>query len=100
MKYLIPKILYIPILFFAISANGQDNECIYDLETQTNGFLKETSFGEIHEWNNDNKTALIHISEYETLEILRGGCSHFNYFVTLTHYEDTADISDYKSWIK
>jgi hypothetical protein len=81
------------------AVNGQDTDCIFDLETQTNDFLIETPFWENHNWDVEAKTAYVKLTEADSLEIYRGGCSHFGYYVSLISSSQNADISDDAFWI-
>jgi len=60
-----------------------DQNCIYDLDTQTDDFLKGIPAFSNYTWNNDLKQATVILSEEETMIVERGGCNHFSYYCTL-----------------
>ncbi len=96
------KIIALTLTLILTTSNlirSQESDCIFDQLTQTNEFLKGTEFWNIHEWDNETKTALVHISEYETLEIKKGGCVHFSYYVTLSLFDDSTRLDNHEYWI-
>ncbi|MEN3324893.1 hypothetical protein VP395_14230 [Mariniflexile soesokkakense] len=54
-----------------------EEDCVFDQETQTDGFLKGIKELENYVWDSESKTASIQISDNEILKIYRGGCTHF-----------------------
>tara|TARA_R110002072_G_scaffold168350_2_gene321899 strand:- start:4 stop:483 length:480 start_codon:yes stop_codon:yes gene_type:complete len=52
-------------------------DCIFDIKTQDDSFLKEIDELKNYKWDQKNKTATIKISEKETIKIFRGGCNDF-----------------------
>ncbi len=87
------------VLITICNAISQENECVFDLETQTNEFLKNTDLWNNHDWDSKTKTATIYASDHETLEITRGGCDHFSYYLTLTLNDDQTELIDYDYWL-
>lgn len=82
------------------SVLSQNEECIFDIRTQTDDFLKETPFFGKHLWNNESKTATIQIDKNTTLIITRGGCTHFSFYFDLIIKGDSTSISDHNYWIR
>ena len=81
------KIKYNILLFslFIISYNSfsqkeviKKSDCIFDLETQNDDFLKGIKELQNYSWDSKTKTATIIISIDETIEIYRGGCDDFS----------------------
>ena len=60
-----------------------DDGCIFDLSTQTDGFLQGIGEFENYTWNDSSKTATILLDVGDTVKILHGGCTSFNFYVTL-----------------
>ncbi len=60
-----------------------DQNCIYDLDTQTDDFLKGIPEFSNYTWNNDLKQATIILNENETMIVERGGCNHFSFYSTI-----------------
>ena len=89
-----------------ISEKTKDNQdCIFDQETQTDEFLKGIEELKNYSWNPKTKIATIKISDEETLEIFRGGCDHFSFeakFIvkkTITFPKDKSLIFSKLLWI-
>lgn len=91
--------LVVVFLCQSFSISAQDDDCVFDLDLQTSEFLKETKYWDNHHWHDDTKKATIKISNTETLEIIRGGCAHYNYYVKLAVQETTVDLGDMNYWI-
>lgn len=97
---ILKSLLSLFLMFLGYSvALCQDSDCIFDLETQTDEFLVETTFWEGHTWDAEAKTAFVSLSETDSLEIYRGGCTHFGYYVTLISSTKEVKISDHAFWI-
>lgn len=73
---------------------------IFDLEKQTDDFLKRTPFEGRYVWNAESKTAIIPVETNETLIITRGGGQQFNYYFDLITEEDETPITDHYYWIR
>lgn len=82
------------------SVLSQEEECVFDLVTQTDDFLKDSPFYGQHVWNEESKTAIIQLSKDETLIITRGGCLHFSYYFDLIIEGDESPITDHYYWIR
>lgn len=63
----------------------KEEECIFDQDTQTDGFLKGIKEFEGYDWNQKTKSAKIFLDEKWGLIIKRGGCNHFELSVTFIH---------------
>ncbi len=61
----------------------EDEDCIFDLKTQTDDFLKNKPNLSNYTWSNKTKTATIILDEHTMLKAFRGGCDHFNFYGTL-----------------
>jgi hypothetical protein len=59
-------------------------DCVFDLSTQNDDFLKGIGELEGYYWNPETKTAFIRLSKTETLDIHRGGCDEFSLEATFT----------------
>ncbi|WP_422356225.1 hypothetical protein [Roseivirga pacifica] len=89
-----------------VMANGRnvmsDEDCIFDMATQTDEFLKGIPELSPYKWNENRHTAKINLGKGETLFLNRGGCVHFNFQATfqLKEQEIFKDIAIEKSlWI-
>ena len=61
----------------------EDEDCIFDLKTQTDDFLKNKPNLSNYTWSHKTKIATIILDEYTMLKAFRGGCDHFNFYGTL-----------------
>jgi len=68
-------------------SNNEDIEeefpCVYDVETQTDDFLKGIDYFKGYVWNIESKSATIRMSENEELIIHKGGCDHYSVSATV-----------------
>ena len=60
-----------------------DEECVFDLSTQTDEFLKSNKLLKNFSWDNNNKIAKGYIDQ-DSVKITRGGCSHFSFYGEIT----------------
>jgi hypothetical protein len=70
------KYLTILILLISFQSYGQD-DCIFDLKTQTDEFIKSIAEFSNYVWNDSTKTGTITLDNGERLIATRGGCDHF-----------------------
>lgn len=59
-------------------------DCVFDLTTQNDDFLKGIDALKEYSWDQETKTASLRLSKTEVLEIYRGGCDHFSLKATFT----------------
>lgn len=59
-------------------------ECTFDLNTQTDEFLKQNSKISEYTWTDSIHYGIIILNNSDTITINRGGCNHFNFFCELT----------------
>ena len=52
-------------------------ECMFDLATQTGEFLQANPKVDHYEWSNEKHEGLVFMKNGDTLEVIRGGCNHF-----------------------
>ena len=60
-----------------------DEECVFDMSTQTDEFLRSNNLLKNFSWDSNNKIAIGLIGK-DTLQITRGGCGHFSFYGELT----------------
>lgn len=69
-------------------------ECMFDLATQTDEFLKTNSNVDHFEWSNKTHEGIAYMKNGDTLEVIRGGCNHFLYECSKNlFFIDQKDIS-------
>ena len=71
-----------------------DEECIFDMSTQTDEFLKNNPLLKNFSWDNKNKIAKGLIAN-DSLQITRGGCAHFSFYGEIT--TKNIDTLDFKN---
>ena len=74
-------------------------DCVFDMNTQTSEFLEGIKEFENFLWIDSLKTATIPLENGDTIEITRGGCDHYSFYVTLISYSDLTKIEDVDYWI-
>ncbi|WP_340153380.1 hypothetical protein [uncultured Marivirga sp.] len=77
------KILLLFFLTLPLQALGQEEDCIFDQETQTDEFIRDIQEFQNYEWNDSTKEATIILESGDTLIAYRGGCYHFGISGTL-----------------
>ncbi|MBA9079885.1 MULTISPECIES: hypothetical protein [Rufibacter] len=70
-------------------------ECVFDQETQTDEFLKDVEELKGYKWDYGKRTATFLLETGDTLQIYRGGCSHF---VVEAEFRLRNDKTDYSNW--
>ena len=63
---------------------NQKVECTFDLNTQTDKFLKQNPKINGYTWTDSIHSGFIILDNSDTIKINRGGCNHFNFFCELT----------------
>jgi hypothetical protein len=71
-----------------------EDDCVFDLNTQTDDFLKETPKFSNYVWNNERKKATIKLDNGNTLIVTRGGCVHFSFYGNLLLNKSELDLND------
>jgi hypothetical protein len=72
-----------------------ENECVFDLATQTDEFLKNNAKINNYEWTDSIHSGIIILNNSDTIRVNKGGCNHFNFFCELTSKNiDTLEINN------
>ena len=71
------KLILFFLLTFSFQAIAQSEDCVFDLSTQTDEFVKNIEGVKNHTWNDEKKEAIILLENGDTLIAHRGGCNHF-----------------------
>ncbi|WP_340154053.1 hypothetical protein [uncultured Marivirga sp.] len=77
------KIILFILFTLSFQAFSQDSDCVFDLSTQTDDFIKEIEETETYTWDDSKKEATILLDNGDTLIAHRGGCNHFGVSGTL-----------------
>lgn len=75
-------------------------DCIFDLETQTDEFLRSVPEFVDYSWDDISKTATILLPAGDTLYATRGGCDHFAFTGTLVKSGSSHAIDDVSHWLE
>ena len=100
MKYLV--ISFALLLFSNATQLPQkgEEECIFDLATQTDEFVRNVAeFGD-YIWNDEAKTATITLQNGEKIIAHRGGCMHFGISAKWTLETENHNSKDVNYWIE
>lgn len=84
----------------AQEAEQNTDDCVFELTTQTDSFLKDIPELEDYVWIDSLKQAVILLENQETLNVTRGGCIHFRTYIELVTGLDKTPITDIDYWIK
>ncbi len=79
---------------------AQSDECTFDLETQTDKFIREVSEFKNYSWNDKLKDATIALDNGDTIIAHRGGCTHFGVSGKWTLKNNSHDIDEIDYWIE
>jgi hypothetical protein len=72
-----------------------DQDCVFDLTTQTAEFIQEIPDYSNYIWDDQTKTATVLLDNGDTIKLTRGGCVHFNYYIQLiTKTTDSLTINN------
>ncbi|WP_452227649.1 hypothetical protein [Lacinutrix sp. MEBiC02404] len=71
-----------------------EDDCVFDLNTQTDDFLKEIPEFSNYVWDNEQKKATIKLENGNTLIITRGGCAHFSFYGNLFLNKSELNLND------
>ena len=77
-----------------------EEECVFDLETQTDEFVKDIPEFSNYVWNNDRKEATIKLKDGNILIAHRGGCVHFGISGELHLKGNEISINDFDYWFE
>jgi len=76
-----------------------EDDCIFDLATQTTEFLDTIPQLQNYTWNDTMKVAMIPQKNGDVIEISKGGCHHYGYYVTLHSPVDSTKLDDLDHWL-
>jgi hypothetical protein len=71
-----------------------EDDCVFDLNTQTDDFLKEIPEFSNYVWDNEQKKGTIKLDNGNTLIVTRGGCAHFSFYGNLTLNNSELNLND------
>jgi hypothetical protein len=71
-----------------------ENDCTFDLNTQTDDFVKEITEFSNYVWDNEKKIAKIKLDNGNTLIVTRGGCVHFSFYGNLILNNSELNLDD------
>ena len=71
-----------------------EEDCVFDLNTQTDDFLKEIPEFSNYVWDNEQKKATIKLGDGNTLIVTRGGCVHFSFYGNLLLNKSELNLND------
>ena len=76
----------------------EENDCVFNNDHYglTTEWLKESGL-ENFKWDNKLSQAMIP-QNGDTIILTKGGCTHFEYYVKLTLYDDSATVSNIEHW--
>ncbi|TPN80979.1 SH3 domain-containing protein [Aquimarina algicola] len=72
----------------------QEDDCVFDFNTQTDDFLKEIPEFSNYVWDNKQKKATIKLDDGNTLIVTRGGCNHFSFYGNLLLEKSELNLND------
>ncbi len=71
-----------------------EDDCVFDLNTQTDDFLKDAGEFTNYVWDNKQKKATITLKNQNTLIVTRGGCAHFSFYGNLILNNSQLSLND------
>ncbi len=77
-----------------------EDDCVFDLNTQTDDFLKEIPEFSNYVWDNERKKATIKLNNGNTLIVTRGGCDHFSFYGNLLLNKSELNFNDESGILK
>ena len=90
----IPKTENIKLTESESESEFNENGCTFDLNTQTDDFLKEIPEFSNYVWDNEHKKATIKLGDGNTLIVTRGGCAHFSFYGNLLLNKSELNLND------
>jgi hypothetical protein len=81
------------------SAASEAEDCVFDLKAQNDSFLMGVEPFKNYVWVDSLKTAIVGMANGDTIEITRGGCVHYSYYISLNSGSDTTSFSNTQHWI-
>ena len=91
---IIPKKETIKLTVSKTESEPHEDNCIFDLTTQTDDFLKTIPEFSNYIWNNEQKKATIKLENGNTLIVTRGGCYHFSFYGNLFLSKSELNLND------
>ncbi|EPR71061.1 hypothetical protein ADICYQ_0652 [Cyclobacterium qasimii M12-11B] len=82
-----------------ISEKETEDDCIFDLTTQSDEFIQHIPEFKNYTWNDSTKTATILLQNGDTLYAQRGGCYHFGISGKLVKLNDDHSIDNIDHWL-
>lgn len=76
------------------------NDCIFDLSTQTDDFIKNIPEFSNYVWNHSTKTGVVTLDGGEKLTVKRGGCNHFEVLGQWIQKNRNHTIADIDFWVE
>jgi len=72
-----------------------EDDCVFDLTTQNDDFMKEIPDYSNYTWDDESKTATVVFDNNDTIRITMGGCTHYNYYIEfITKTTDSLSIKN------
>ncbi|MCB0737852.1 MAG: hypothetical protein KDC92_10095 [Bacteroidetes bacterium] len=71
---------------------SNENDCIFDHATQTDGFVRDVSKFKNYTWVDSIKTAFIRLENGDSIIASRGGCAHFGVSAKWTHKTNSEQV--------
>lgn len=94
------RIAFLLVLLSVSFTFAQAEECIFDLSTQTDDFLKEKGVFKDYTWDDDKKVATIILESGDILKAQRGGCVHFAMSGELILNGSVSSIENMDYWLE
>lgn len=94
---------YTIIFFFLMSTlifSQEEEECIFDQDTQTDEFVKKVSEFSNYSWDDNLKEATIQLKNGNVLVAHRGGCVHFGISGELYLKDCGINLQDLNYWFR
>ena len=79
---------------------GEEEDCVFDLATQTDEFIKDIPEFSNYTWIDSTKSAIITLDNGETLIAERGGCNHFGISGKWEKKNDTHKGEEIEYWLE
>jgi hypothetical protein len=75
-------------------------DCEFDLDAQTDDFLKTIPEFSVYSWDNNTKKATIDLDSENFLLVERGGCKQFRFYATLHSKKSDLKVTDQQAIFK
>jgi len=90
----IPKQENVELIEKESESEFNEDDCVFDLNTQTDDFIKEIPEFSNYVWDNEQKKATIKLDDGNTLIVTRGGCAHFSFYGNLLLNKSELNLND------